>query len=361
MQTGLITTRFWLALGLLTLSAATAADPTAAHPWQTIEPAGDTRCADGTPYRFLVRPADPQKILFHLQGGGGCWRRENCDPDMQPTYRINTQSLAAPQDGIFNFERADNPFKDYSVVFAAYCTGDIHLGARDQRYPGVLPGQPPLTIYHRGRSNVEAALQWTYANLPAPRAVFVSGSSAGALPSPMYAAILARHYPQAKFAHLGDAAGGYRFDEPDTRPDEIWGSFEFLPQTEDFAGIAATDFSYEAIYRAAAAAHPAIVFARYDNAEDEAQKRFLAMRGITDISLLTSLRANNADIRRSAPNFRAYIAGGSLHTILGRPEFYTLHVGATRIRDWVAALAARQPVADVACTDCLDAHLNPAE
>ncbi len=320
--------------------------------WRTIEPGGDTLCSDGTPYRFLVRPGDPTKLLFHLQGGGGCWRRENCDPNMQPTYRINTEDLTPPSDGVFAFDNKNNPFADYSVVMVAYCSGDIHLGSRDMEYPAVTPDQQPLTIYHRGRANVESALQWTYANLPAPTEVFVSGSSAGALPSPMYASLLADHYPDAKFAHLGDAAGGYLFDTPDTRPRDIWGTFEFLNNTPGFENIPGSAFSYEALYTAAAEANPQILFARYDNAEDRAQKAFLAMRGVTDISLLTSLQANNQDIRNQVKNFRAYIAGGDLHTILGKAEFYELTAQDITIRDWVAALAKRQPVVDVQCQDC---------
>ena len=48
-------------------------------------------------------------------------------------------------------------------------------------------------------------------------------------------------------------------------------------------------------------------------------------------------------------------AGGELHTILTRPEFYTYAAGGHRLRDWVAALAAGEAVPDVACTDCAEA------
>jgi hypothetical protein len=46
------------------------------------------------------------------------------------------------------------------------------------------------------------------------------------------------------------------------------------------------------------------------------------------------------------------IAGGDVHTVLGRPEFFTYRVGATRVRDWVAALASGEPVETVRCVAC---------
>jgi hypothetical protein len=82
--------------------------------------------------------------------------------------------------------------------------------------------------------------------------------------------------------------------------------------------------------------------------------------GGNDAALLQPLlEANQADIRAAAPNFRTYIAGGDVHTILARPEFYTYHVGGRRVRDWVAALAAGEAVEDVRCADCRVAEVLP--
>ncbi len=349
--------RLWIGAGLglaaiLLLAACTWVTQTSDNDWAVVEPGGDTLCSDGTPYRFLVRLANPAKLHFHLQGGGGCWSRETCDPQMQPTYTMNTEDLRVPNDGVFDFSNKENPLYDYSVVYASYCTGDIHLGATDRVYDPAAAGQDPLTIHHRGRANVEAALQWTYTQLSAPKEIFVSGSSAGALPSPYFASILANHYPQADIAHLGDGAGGYRFDEPDLRARDIWDTFSFLDETPGFERVDPNKFTYEALYVAAAKAHPEILFARYDTAEDEAQRRFIAMRVGKDVSMLPLLKANNDDIKSAAPNFRSYVAGGTLHTILRRPEFYGVTSDGVPLVFWVKALQERESVADVHCREC---------
>jgi metallo-beta-lactamase class B len=235
---------------------------------------------------------------------------------------------------------------------APYCTGDVHLGASDTVYDPVEAGQEPLTIRHQGRANVQAVLDWTYENVPAPQQIFVTGSSAGAIPSPFYAAVVADHYPDAKVAQLGDGAGGYRRGEVDTRTDESWGTFNFLNQTPGFESLDPETSNYEALYIAAAKAHPEITFAEYDAAEDAVQKRFLALGGNETTSLLSGLQANHADIRAEVTNFRAYIAGGDSHTILSRPQFYSFASNGHAIRDWVADLEARTKPDDVTCANC---------
>jgi hypothetical protein len=64
------------------------------------------------------------------------------------------------------------------------------------------------------------------------------------------------------------------------------------------------------------------------------------------------LQANYADIREEADKFATYMAGGDVHMILMRPEFYRCAVGEESVRAWVVDLAAGRPVADVACTEC---------
>lgn len=320
--------------------------------WQKISSAANTTCSDGSPYSFFVRQGDPNKLLVYFQGGGACWFRQNCDPQMSPSYSIQVGNIDRANFGIFNLDNPDNPFKDHTTVFAPYCTADVHMGASDTVYPPVEEGQTDLVIRHQGRANVEAVLQWTYEHVPSPQSIFVTGSSAGAIPSPLYTALIADHYVNARIAQLGDGAGGYRRTNNDSRPDEQWGTFDFITQEQGFANLRPETMTYESLYIAAAQAHPDITFAEYDAAEDAVQKRFLSMSGQKDVALQQAIEANHADIRREVGNFSSYIAGGDSHTILGRPEFYTLASNGVAIRDWVAALANFETVENVTCAPC---------
>lgn len=271
---------------------------------------------------------------------------------MSPSYSIQVGNIDRANFGIFNLDNPDNPFKDHTTVFAPYCTADVHMGASDTVYPPVEEGQTDLVIRHQGRANVEAVLQWTYEHVPSPQSIFVTGSSAGAIPSPLYTALIADHYVNARIAQLGDGAGGYRRTNNDSRPDEQWGTFDFITQEQGFANLRPETMTYESLYIAAAQAHPDITFAEYDAAEDAVQKRFLSMSGQKDVALQQAIEANHADIRRDVGNFSSYIAGGDSHTILGRPEFYTLASNGVAIRDWVAALANFETVENVTCAPC---------
>ena len=337
--------------------------------WNVLEPGGDTVCSDGSAYRFFVRPGDPEKLLVYFQGGGACWFGANCDLHLDPSYKPRVaRDEPERYRGIFDFEHPDNPFTAYTVVMAPYCSADVHLGNAVAEYqaparePWEVDGElrpaheaHPVTIHHRGVVNAEAVLDWTYRHVPAPAEIFVTGSSAGAIPSPYYAWRIADHYPDARVAQLGDAAGGYRRAGTAGGSDdrlERWGTIDHLRQYPEFADVPAGELTYEDLYIAAAKRHPDILFAEYDAAEDAVQKRFLAMGGTETPSLLTALQANHADIRAEVDNFRAFIAGGDSHTVLARPEFYTFTAGGRRIRDWVADLAAFRPVDDVTCDPC---------
>jgi hypothetical protein len=344
------------------ISAPTAMLDGLAPGWNTIEPGGDTVCSDGTPYKFFVRPGSSDKLMVYFQGGGACWTGGTCDPDLKPTYYVNLEKADPDRyGGIFRFENPANPVKDYSVVYAPYCTADVHIGDAVTSYqaPEVEEHAPhQFEIQHKGFVNADAVLDWTYAHFAKPTAIFVAGSSAGSIPSPYYAMRIAEHYPGARIAQLGDASGGYRMEGSEARPHDRWGTVDRLKSVPGFEDIDNVNFDYARLYIAAAKQQPNIMFAQYDAAEDETQKYFLSIAGNEPPSLLSVIEANQVDIRNGVSNFRSYIAGGDLHTILVKPEFYAYHVDGTLVRDWVASLVNGEELSDVRCSDCTEAEVT---
>ncbi|MEE2777325.1 MAG: pectin acetylesterase-family hydrolase [Acidobacteriota bacterium] len=340
--------------------------------WNTFEPGGETTCSDGSPFHFFARPGDPEKVIFYLQGGGGCWNGATCDRDGQPTYSMTAverlieakpgeERPEGAQGGIFDYTRADNPLRDYSAVFVPYCTGDVHLGNRLAAYEapaGEDHEAHEFTTEHKGAVNVRAALDWTFSAFASPETVFVTGSSAGSIPSPYYAHVIKAHYPSSRVVQLGDASGGYRRQTGSARPHEAWGTLDVVADVPGLAALASEEFNYERLYIEAGKANPDIAFAQFDNAEDGVQLRFLGISGAGADSLEPLLDANRADIAAAVPNFRAYTAGGDAHTILQRDTFYSLRVGKVLFRDWLAALVAGEPVDNVHCQDCSVAEID---
>ena len=168
-------------------SADTVIEPPAPAPpaeWSTIAPGGDTLCATGRPYSFHVRPGDASRVMIFLNGGGACWSGGLCDISTGSApytpFAEGDYNNPAKMGGAFDAANPENPFTGWTQVFVSYCTGDAHLGDKDAAY--TLPGGETLTIHHRGKANVQSALDWTYANYPDPARVFVGGGSAGAVP-----------------------------------------------------------------------------------------------------------------------------------------------------------------------------------
>jgi len=321
--------------------------------WSLLLAGGDTVCSNGTPYAFFVRPADPDKLMVHMQGGGACWNDANCDfQGGESTYDPFTDSFDNPAilSGIFDYDNAENPFQDYTTVLVTYCTGDTHIGNAATDYEN---NGREYTIQHRGYANTLAVLDWTFANVQAPDSVVMTGCSAGAVPSPVYVPFLAEAYPDARIEHMGDAAGAYRV--PGVFPTfASWDSASIMPPQMNVSSN--QDLTMHGIYRAAAQALPDVTFTQVDAAYDETQAFFQGLLGADpELSVYDTLQANHEDIRSTGvDNFRAYIAPGESHCITIQDAFYEVEVDGVRLVDWVADLVAGEAIDDITCTDCRD-------
>ncbi len=320
--------------------------------WNAIPGPPGSGCSDGSPYRFYVHPGDAARLAIYFEGGGACWSAETCDPAGKPTFTPSIQPWHDPTNrhGILDLSNPENPFAGFTMVSVPYCTGDVFLGARDVTYTRPAPGPDSsrtFEIRHEGMADAQAVLAWIFERLPHPDLVFVAGSSGGAPCTPLYAAEIARHYPDARVVQFGDGAGGYR-SAAISQVLEHWGAAEALGKLDrSYAAVDPATLSFESLYVVSAREEPRVRYAQYNNAEDAVQLDYLRMVGVQDTSLHELLAANLDEIRRANPEFRSYTAPGKYHTILERPEFYRLRVSGVPVRDWVAALLAGRAVEDV--------------
>ncbi len=323
--------------------------------WTIIEPGGETMCSFGTPYNFHVRPAESDNLLIYFNGGGACWFGQQCDPTVPPD--THTPSVEVANDpsaggGIFDLENEENPFLDYTIVFVPYCTGDVHIGGGDYTYAFAVDGEERETVInHRGYENSMAVLNWVFENIEAPETVVVTGSSAGSIPSPLYAGIVAEQYPDASIYQLGDGAGGYRAPDLTSAVWTPWQTLDILPEWEGFEDETIDTLTFEDLYRAAAEMFPQIHFAQYNTAEDEVQIGFLMLLGLMQPDLPTLLDANYTDILATDEDFVSYTAGGSVHTILRLPQFYEYEVEGVRFVDWLTAYINGETVETITCAN----------
>lgn len=183
----------------------------------TVVLGGKTMCSDGSPFSIFTRKGASDNLIIHFAGGGACWDSITCaspinlmsvfdgDSRQLKSFYIPEIFRAIPKliTGLLNNEAASNPFKDWSVVYIPYCTGDLHIGNVTNSY--TYDGKN-FEIHHNGRNNSLAALEWAFNNFKTPGKILVSGESAGAYASAFWAPVVAKHYENKKIYQLSDAS-----------------------------------------------------------------------------------------------------------------------------------------------------------
>jgi hypothetical protein len=322
--------------------------------WAQITPdSPDCACSDGSEFSFFERVADPSKVMFYFEGGGACFNLETCDPNGDPTYTRaieQTVDSLAERTGLFDQSNAENPLADYSLVYVPYCTGDGHIGNTTTEY------SPDVVIEHRGAANADAALEYLVAQYPNAEQVLVTGASAGSIPTPIVAGLVADELPSANVITLGDSSGAYPTvpDVPDAYEviGNLWGIFNGIPDWPVNDGITAAEWNFPALYIQAGLHAPDVTFARFDYAFDGVQALFAALAGLFTDAVVGQIDATQAQVEAAGIDLATYVAPGSAHTIIWLDEVYELEVEGVRLIDWITELVEGGVPDDVHCVEC---------
>ncbi len=318
--------------------------------WKAVAGGHGTGCAtDATPYEFYVHEGDPKRLAIYFQGGGGCWNARNCGLDGQRTFDNSIDDTDRPWlnktvvGGILDATNPANPLRDFTIVFAPYCTADVHIGARTERFE-TADGKH-LNVHYRGLANAQRVMDWVTQQYADPKRVFVSGGSAGAIPAPIFASQLARHYAKAQVVGLGDGAGGYRTTRL-AQWLELWGATRALKHDPLYRDLNVETANFEDFYSRAASV-PNLQLGQINSIEDGVQIYFLSQLGHQVKSLAPLLSASMTDLRKSNPKFRTYTMAGAVHTVLTRPDFYTAKADEVMLTKWLDDLVNDRRVDNV--------------
>ncbi|HVW27545.1 MAG TPA: pectin acetylesterase-family hydrolase [Polyangiaceae bacterium] len=112
-------------------------------------------CRDGSATGLYIHKGTADKLVIFLEGGGACSSGNFCGFNpasvntvlagtgetvlgsaagtgpgrQQPGVYTDATHMGAPA-GMFDFTKADNPFKDWNQVYIPYCTGDVFFGTK---------------------------------------------------------------------------------------------------------------------------------------------------------------------------------------------------------------------------------------
>ena len=319
--------------------------------WQTFDGGPDAVCADGSSPSFLERVADPTRVVLYFEGGGACFSEATCAFDGPDKAYVSASDLSPEsmslRGGLFDFENVENPLADHSWVYVPYCTGDLHLGDQTRTYGD------DLEIEHRGAVNAAIALDHLVERYRDAAELVVTGVSAGSVPTPLYAALLADAFPEARIVTFGDGSGSYP-DQPVLNGfmGTLWGTMNALPDWPETAELTVRDWSVPGLYVYGGQHAPDVTFARFDFAYDEAQAFYGALVGVDADDLVTLIDEIEAEIEATGVPLASYTAPGSEHTLLWRDLVYELEVEGVRLIDWISELVEGETPPDVRCTDC---------
>ncbi len=145
--------------------------------WTWVDVPGSL-CMDGSMSGFGIYPSSKsKKLLIFMQDGGACFNTTTCagvfNPDGYGADKFAGFSGPGGQGsrGIFAKDNDLNAFKDYSMIYVPYCSGDIHAGSRTE-----LNDYGKISL---GYENYQKYLNTFYAAFLDVEQVVVSGSSAG--------------------------------------------------------------------------------------------------------------------------------------------------------------------------------------
>lgn len=324
--------------------------------WTVIEPGGETICSRGTDYRYAVRRGTVNKVVIDFMGGGACWDDLTCSI-AGSIFNDNADDLEAftamQLQGIYNVDNPDNPFADWWHIFIPYCTGDIHWGNATTTYGS---GANEITIEHRGGVNARAVLDWAAEEFSGPDQIFVTGCSAGAYGSILWAPEILERFPDAQLTQMGDSGAGIITDEFFSDSFPSWNALDSFPAfiptldpaTNDIEGLNASD-----LYGRIAQHYPDIVFSQYHTAYDNNQAFYFSAMGGGDQFAWSEQMYERMDYAESlADNVTTFIAPGERHCIVVFDAFYEVESNGVRLVDWVNQLIAGERPESVRCVDC---------
>lgn len=332
-----------------TTVATTATTVAVAPKWQKVAGGEECLCADGSDWNLWVREANPAKVVLYFQGGGACFSGEMCNVATSTSYdkTVTDDDNPARYGGMFDFTETDNPVADWSMVYVPYCTGDVHLGDSTHDYGN------GVVIEHNGMVNARFGFDEMVRRFPKAAEILVTGSSAGGVPSPLFAGMAADKYPAARITALADGSGAYP-SQPAVNSfiGSLWGAFDARPMWPATANLTPEQWGIPDAFIYAGAHAPKVVMARHDHAFDGVQASFTAVAGLASDDLDKLIAANGTKVEASGVNIADYLAPGKAHTILATPEFYTQSVNDVRFIDWFTDLVGGEKVPDVRCTAC---------
>lgn len=334
--------------------------------YRLIRTGGDTQCAKGGEYAFVVRKGingNEKKVIVEFMGGGACWNDASCSLGsyMELSASLYAYDCATPDTGLPGFaDRADtnNPTREWTHIFVPYCTQDIHWGDTVASFTNA--GDINFYGLRNTRAVIALMKQW----LPEVDSVLVTGCSAGAYGSMLYAPYLAQLYPSAAITVFADSGLGILTEDFARGDFGVWNAQCAWP-VEEIAELNRDDpslrtwNSIERVWRAIGHAYPDITLSLYSTNKDDVQVFFFQAMGVNETVAADEFAQRAArtvkHIDDDVANMRVYIAEGDTHCSLAGSHAWNQNTNGVAFTSWISDVINNDNdnmVESVVCANC---------
>ena len=290
----------------------------------------ESTCDDGTPTGFAVNPKDTSDLFIFFEGGGACWDYLTCvvaqsattGPVQAAQWATRAQNLPQP----FDRTRDSNPFRNATMVYIPYCTGDLHVGDKVMNY---MSGSTTKTYNHKGLPDTIAFLSRVASTWKNPTRVVVSGSSAGGYGAALTYDLARRSFPDARMYLVDDAGplleGSAVSDSLRSAWISSWNIGGFI---DDLCTGCSADFSL--LESKLVQRYPGDRLALLSSLQDGTISFYFSLSAQT---FQTDLLQMINDRLVPTHNFRSFVIAGNQHTLLG--TMTTSTVGTQVLEPWL--------------------------
>jgi hypothetical protein len=299
----------------------------------------------------VYRAAGSTRVLLYLAPGGACFNAETCarvaNPEGYGAGNFNLELALAGNRGIFSRSAADNPFRDWSVVYVPSCTGDVHSG-RNANGPG---GR-----VHVGYDNIGLYLERLLPTFPGTTAVVLGGSSAGGIGAALNFDRVQRAFGEVPVHLLDDS--GPMLDASFLRPclqeqwRQAWALDSVFPaECSDCTGPGGDTVN---ILGFLAGKYPTRRFGLVSSTQDETFRYYLGFSDLGDNADCTvseplsgeRFQAGLSALRErlaGQQNVRFYTPAGTKHVYLLDASLGATQVDGVSLSEWLRGLAEGTP------------------
>jgi len=315
-------------------------------------PFDNSKCRGGSPAGISVNMnSASKKLMIYLEGGGACFDSQTCgsNPDA-----VGSQNPGGA--GVFNRSQAANPVKDWNYVYVPYCTGDVHMGAKDDGMVAGVTG----TQHFVGRANLTAFLHRIIPTFQSPEKVLLTGVSAGGFGASSNASFVQYAFGEVPITVVDDSGPTFSNKYLPTCLTQTyvktWGLDKSILDDCGSACMADADYSVQFLdYTAKRATNRFNGLIESD--QDAIIRGFYGIgtnNGANDcmgILLLTSMSTDDflaglleyRERVKPYPGFSTFYPSSTQHTWLGGDSFYTAMAGNVKMVDWVQGIIDGKP------------------